>query len=93
MSSGTTSLITPGGTSGMLSGHSSGPFGYSQKITVLKLQHANADGLSVVLGKVFPAVGITAEPRTNQLIVRASTEQLAEVEKLINELDVKTSSK
>jgi type II secretory pathway component GspD/PulD (secretin) len=65
----------------------------ASKITVLKLSHANAADLATVLQKVFgSAVEITAEPRSNQLIIRAPEQTLVEVTKLLKQLDVSTPS-
>ncbi|AMV28687.1 ECF RNA polymerase sigma factor SigE [Gemmata sp. SH-PL17] len=76
----------PGGASGagMMPGGARGSAGL--KVVVLK--HATAEELVPVLKKVFPNAEITAEARTNQLIVRADAELFQEVSKLLEKLDV-----
>ena len=58
-------------------------------LTVFALKNANAEELAAVLKKVFPTAEITAEARTNQLIVRVSEKDMADFEKLIVRLDTK----
>jgi RNA polymerase sigma factor (sigma-70 family) len=91
-----------GGGAGKTGGSSRGQFGggppgqfdtSTHKLTILKLKHAKAEELSNVLQRVFSGAEITPEPRTNQLIVRASSEQIKEVEKLLAELDVNVPAK
>ncbi len=78
-----------GGVAGGFAGMSRGALDVSsEKLTVLKLKHAKAEMLAIVLQKVFARAEITAEPRTNQLIVRTGPETTKEVEKLVIELDV-----
>jgi RNA polymerase sigma factor (sigma-70 family) len=63
-------------------------------ITVYALKHAVAEELVPVMKKVFPNTDITAEPRTNQLIVRTHDEKAAtEIEALIQRLDVQVPKK
>jgi hypothetical protein len=57
-------------------------------LTVLTLKHATTEELSPVLKRVFPGAEITADPRTNQLIIRADAKTLEELEALLNRLDV-----
>ncbi len=58
-------------------------------LTVYSLKNASADELAAVLKKVFPTAEITAESRTNQLIVRIGEKDAADFEKLIQRLDTK----
>ncbi|VTR98948.1 sigma-70 family rna polymerase sigma factor : RNA polymerase sigma factor, sigma-70 family OS=Singulisphaera acidiphila (strain ATCC BAA-1392 / DSM 18658 / VKM B-2454 / MOB10) GN=Sinac_5383 PE=4 SV=1: Sigma70_r2: Sigma70_r4_2: Secretin_N [Gemmata massiliana] len=74
----------PGSGPGMMPGGARG--GAGLKVVVLK--HAIAEELVPVLKKVFPNAEITADARTNQLIVRADTELFQEVSKLLEKLDV-----
>jgi type II secretory pathway component GspD/PulD (secretin) len=63
-------------------------------VHVLALKHAAAPDLAVVLQQVFPGrSSITAEPRTNQLIIRANQETLLEMAKLIDQLDVEAKKR
>ncbi len=77
----------PGGSAG------SGSPSSVSRISVLSLKYAKAEEIALVLKKVFPDVQITADPRTNQLILRASEESTLEVAKLLQQLDVNTPSK
>jgi type II secretory pathway component GspD/PulD (secretin) len=81
---------TPGSTK---TGTSAGPpRGRSEdvpsSITVMKLKHAKAEEISLVLKKVFQTVEITSDPRTNQLIVQGIDEQVMKIRELIVQLDV-----
>lgn len=58
------------------------------KLTVFSLKNARALELTPVLNRVFPTAEVTAEERTNQLIVRADEKTTAELEALIKRLDV-----
>jgi type II secretory pathway component GspD/PulD (secretin) len=82
----------PGGFGTGGSAGSGGP-GSVSRISVLSLKYAKAEEIALVLKKVFPDVQITADPRTNQLILRASDESSLEVAKLLQQLDVNTPSK
>ena len=59
-------------------------------LTVITLKHAHAEEMVAVLRQVFAAQGLeaTADERTNQLILRADVKMAAEVEALIEKLDV-----
>jgi type II secretory pathway component GspD/PulD (secretin) len=76
------------GTTSSSSSTSSGP----TSLSVLKLKHSKADGITTVLKKVFPSVEITPDPQSNQLIIRATFEETMEVNKLLKELDVAGSN-
>jgi L-alanine-DL-glutamate epimerase-like enolase superfamily enzyme len=68
--------------------------GAAGKIKVLSLRFAKAEEIVTVLQKVFGReVDITADPRTNQLILRGSDEAAAEVSKLLEQLDVNPPSR
>ena len=58
------------------------------KLTVISLRHATAKDMASVLEKVFPRDEITADPRSNQLIIRADAATLEEMQALISRLDV-----
>ena len=64
------------------------PFGADAPIHVVKLRHAAAQDLAAVINRVFPTANITAEPRSNQLIIRADDKTNKEIEALIVQLDV-----
>jgi RNA polymerase sigma factor (sigma-70 family) len=57
-------------------------------IHVVTLKHATAQELAPVLDRVFPTAEITAEPRSNQLIIRADDRTRTQIEELIIRLDV-----
>ncbi len=57
-------------------------------LNVITLKHATADETAVLLKKVFPAAEVTADSRTNQLIVRADAKTLEELQALLTKLDV-----
>jgi RNA polymerase sigma factor (sigma-70 family) len=59
-----------------------------QNITVITLKHADANSLSNVLGRVFRNISVTADERTNSLIVNANSDTLDDVKMLIQRLDV-----
>jgi len=78
----------PGGPGGL------GPIGEGAarrapaELKVFVLKHAKAQELVPVLERLFRTAELTAEARSNQLIVRADDETLAEVAKLLEKLDV-----
>ncbi|MBP3959849.1 sigma-70 family RNA polymerase sigma factor [Gemmata sp. G18] len=76
----------PGGAPG--TGPKPGGANAGAGLKVVVLKHAVAEELVPVLKKVFPNAEITAEARTNQLIVRADTELFQEMSKLLEKLDV-----
>lgn len=85
-----------GGPIGPGPGSMSGPAGFGPpggssadaRPVLIDLKHATADRLESVLKKVFPGAQITAEPRTNRLIVRADAKTLSELNDLVKALDV-----
>jgi hypothetical protein len=62
-------------------------------LSVLSLKHATADELAPLLKKVFPTAEITADARTNQLVVRAEGKTLEELQALLMRLDVEVPKK
>jgi type II secretory pathway component GspD/PulD (secretin) len=89
----------PGGTSmggppgGMLGGASTPSS--TKQTTVIALKYASAEELAAVLSRVFtspPAatqkVQITADARSNQIVIRSDSETAIEVAKLVEKLDV-----
>jgi type II secretory pathway component GspD/PulD (secretin) len=64
------------------------PYGTGVPVHVVKLRNAAAQDLATVISRVFPSASITAEPRSNQLIIRADDKTNEEIEKLIGRLDV-----
>jgi len=78
------------GLSGMGPGGGGGfnPYGPGGPVHVVKLRNAAAPDLATVISRVFPNASITAEPRSNQLIIRADDKTKEEIEKLIGRLDV-----
>jgi type II secretory pathway component GspD/PulD (secretin) len=72
----------PGGPPGI------GGFRQAGGITFLNLKHANAEVMAAVLKKLFPNVDMTADPRTNTLIVRADDKTLEELKGVLSKLDV-----
>lgn len=57
-------------------------------LTVLTLKHALAGETAQLLKRVFPAAEVTADDRTNQLVVRADAKTLEELQALLVKLDV-----
>ena len=57
-------------------------------LTVITLKHAQVEVLGPVLTKLFPAVDLTLDQRTNQLILRADAKTLEEIQSLLLKLDV-----
>jgi type II secretory pathway component GspD/PulD (secretin) len=57
-------------------------------LTVLTLKHAQADEMGKLLRQVVVHADITADARTNQLIVRADAKTLDELKELLIKLDV-----
>jgi len=59
------------------------------QIKVFQLRYASAEQLAAVLNQVFAGapVVITADPRSNAILVRGPTERLTVVSGLLNELD------
>jgi RNA polymerase sigma factor (sigma-70 family) len=82
-----------GGATGMGLGGSGGGPARGGDIVVLVLKHALAHELVPVVGRVFPNAEITAEPRTNQLIIRADKKTMEEIHALIGKLDVQVSKR
>lgn len=79
----------PGGSPGLPGGRSMGSAsGGGGSIEVLNLIHSKSEEIAPLLKKVFPEAEITPDPRTNQLIIRASSETLQELDKLLAKLDV-----
>jgi len=56
-------------------------------ISVIALAHATAEEMAVTLKKVFPTLEITAESRTNKLIVRGDEKTVADLQALVKVLD------
>jgi RNA polymerase sigma factor (sigma-70 family) len=83
---------TGGGPMGMgVGGGAARPAG---ELKVLTLKHATADDMASVLGQVFPGKAtITPDARSNQLIVRTDLDTLAEITKLLEQLDVPVKKK
>jgi type II secretory pathway component GspD/PulD (secretin) len=84
----------PGGIPGGM-GSASGPMGRFPgsapargELRIIALRHADAQELSTVVGRVFPNADVTAEPRSNQLIIRTDDKTMNEMEALIGRLDV-----
>jgi len=75
----------PGGGFGGIPGGA--PMGGEPRLTVVTLKHAMALEMEPILKKVFGAT-VTADPRTNSLIVRADAQTLKEIEELVRALDV-----
>ena len=63
------------------------------ELKVFVLKHAAADDMVPLLKKVFATAEITADPRTNQLIIRADQATVAELAKLLEQLDVEASKR
>ena len=63
-------------------------------LTVIALKHASAPDLGVVLEKVFSraALAITADSRTNSLIIRADDATMKDVKALIEKLDTPSTA-
>jgi RNA polymerase sigma factor (sigma-70 family) len=59
-----------------------------QSIHVFTLKHANADEIASVLKRVFTTAEITPDPRTNQLIIRSDDRTRAEMQSVLERLDV-----
>ena len=57
-------------------------------LTVLTLKHAAAAETAQLLKRVFPTAEVTADDRTNQLVVRADAKTLEELQALLAKLDV-----
>ena len=57
-------------------------------IHVFPLKNAKANDTVPVLQKVFTGLAVTADERTNSLIIRADQETLTEVAKLLERLDI-----
>lgn len=57
-------------------------------LTVLTLKHATANETAQLLKRVFPAAEVTADERTNQLVVRSDAKTLEELQALLVKLDV-----
>jgi hypothetical protein len=59
-------------------------------LTVVTLKHAKAAELAEVLKQVFmpQGVSVTADPRTNQLIIRSDDASVPAVKRIIEQLDV-----
>ena len=62
-------------------------------INVFSLKNANAADLVAVLTKLYPNTEMTADPRTNTLIVRGNETTLDELKALISRLDSEPTSK
>jgi type II secretory pathway component GspD/PulD (secretin) len=60
----------------------------SGELKVFVLKHAKAQELLPVLERLFRTAELTAEARSNQLIVRADDQTLKEVAALLEKLDV-----
>jgi RNA polymerase sigma factor (sigma-70 family) len=82
----------PGGGPGPMGGGGLGPAGggpvRSGPVHIVTLKHALAQELAPVVERVFPNAAVTAEPRSNQLIIRAEDRVLKEIDELIVRLDV-----
>jgi hypothetical protein len=61
-------------------------------LTVYPLKHAKAAELAEVVKKVFAAQGVevTADPRTNKLIVRSDDDTVPALRRIIEQLDVES---
>lgn len=77
----------PGGEGPMGTG-AGGPPRAVGGLTVLTLKHALAGETATLLKRVFPAAEVTADDRTNQLVVRADAKTLEELQALLVKLDV-----
>ena len=62
-------------------------------VGLIPLKHASAQELATVVNRVFPTADVTAEPRSNQLIIRADDKTVEEIKKLITQLDIDVPSK
>jgi len=76
------------GPPGMGTGGSGGGSKRAGGLTVYPLKFATAKQMVEVLEKVFPGAEITADPRTNQVIIRADEKTVVEIEAIIQRLDV-----
>lgn len=74
--------------SGLPMGAMGGPPRAAGGLTVLTLKHATANETAQLLKRVFPAAEVTADERTNQLVVRADAKTLEELQALLLKLDV-----
>src|SRR5579883_178197 len=77
----------PGGPGGPGLGPIGGA-GSGTAINIYNLKYAKADELVAVVQKLFPGAEMTAEPRTNAIIVRADEKTLDELKSLLTRLDV-----
>jgi len=66
------------------------PASANANLAIIKLVNASASELAVVIEKVFPTASVTAEPRSNSLIIRAAKETENEIKELIGRLDTET---
>jgi hypothetical protein len=62
-------------------------------LTLITLKHAAAGETATLLKRVFPSAEVTADDRTNQLIVRADPRTLEELQTLLTKLDVPVTRK
>jgi hypothetical protein len=72
---------------------SGGSAGTGKELQVVVLKHAAADEMVPLLKKVFATAEITADTRTNQLIIRADAKSLEELKALLAQLDVEVPKK
>jgi len=80
----------PGGLSGPSTGGVPAPA--ATPLTIVALKNATAAEMSEVLQKVFRnGVHVTADPRTNSLIIRADEKSLEDVKALIQKLDAQST--
>jgi RNA polymerase sigma factor (sigma-70 family) len=84
----------PGGPMAGLTGMGAGgPPQASGGLTLLTLKHAAAGETATLLKRVFPNAEVTADDRTNQLIIRADARTLEELQTLLTKLDVQVPRK
>jgi type II secretory pathway component GspD/PulD (secretin) len=71
----------------------------AQTFVVGPLKHARAGDMAKLLGELYrteggrPEMVVTADPRTNTLLLRGSAALLRDIQRLVTQLDVKTAEK